>query len=272
MDGWKRVQETAEVLRKAGMKKPEVGIILGTGLGRLTRSLRSSVSISFDKCPHFPRATSIGHKGRVVYGKLHGRNILAMEGRFHFFEGYDLKEVTYPVRLMKEMGAGFLILSNAAGGLNPDFELGDIMVITDHLNLMGDSPLAGLNDERLGPRFPDMSRPYDLRLIEQAERTARVLKIHLRSGVYAAVKGPQLETRAEYRFLRQIGADAVGMSTIPEVIVAAHAGLKTLAFSCVTDMCLPDVLEPIDIEKILRTARKAEPVLTRLVSGVIRDL
>lgn len=272
MDDLSKILKTASVLRSKGMKKPSVGIILGTGLGRLARSIRSSVSLDFEKCPFFPKATSIGHSGRVVYGKLHNKTVIAMEGRFHFFEGYSLKEVTYPVRVMKELGVRDLILSNAAGAMNPKYRLGDIMIITDHVNFMGDSPLSGANDDRLGPRFPDMSQPYHNRLIQLASRTARKMKLKIHKGVYVAVKGPNLETRAEYRFLRQMGADTVGMSTVPEVIVAAHAGLRTLALSCVTDMCLPDELEPVDIEKILSTARKTEPILTQLVSEIIREL
>lgn len=195
-----------------------------------------------------------------------------MEGRFHTYEGYSLKEVTYPIHVMKALGVETLILSNAAGGLNPDFELGSLMVIEDHINLMGDSPLVGWNDERLGPRFPDMFQPYNHKLITQAEQAASKLGIHLHKGIYAGVKGPQLETRAEYRFLRQIGADAVGMSTVPEVIVATHAGLKTLAISCVTDLCYPEALEPINIENIIQTANNAEPILTKLISEVIKNL
>lgn len=272
MDEWNKIRETAAFLKKRGIERPEIGIILGTGLGSLAHSIRETASLKFEECPYFPRATAIGHAGRLVYGTLQGKRVVAMEGRFHHYEGYSLKEVTYPVRVMKALGVRSLVLSNAAGGLNPGFRLGEVMVITDHINFIGDSPLAGPNDERLGPRFPDMSGPYDRKLAELAEKTALDLKIGIRKGVYAGVKGPNLETAAEYRFLKAAGADAVGMSTVPEAIVAAHAGLKTLAFSVITDLCLPDALKPVNIEEILRTAAKAEPVLTRLVAGVIKRL
>ena len=267
-----KVLETAQALEGFGIHRSSVGIVLGTGLGSLTESLTQRVTVDFGDCPHFPRATSIGHNGNVVGGTLHGKSVIAMEGRLHAYEGYSLKEITYPIRVLKALGVQTLILSNAAGGLNPSYALGDLMVIEDHINLMGDSPLAGRNDDRLGPRFPDMAEPYSRKLIGDAEEAAGRLGIRLHQGVYVGVKGPQLETRAEYRFLRQIGADAVGMSTVPEVIVAIHAGLRTLAVSCITDMCLPDQLEPINIEKILETAKKAEPVLTQLVSEVVRQI
>ncbi|MBF0254277.1 MAG: purine-nucleoside phosphorylase [Candidatus Omnitrophica bacterium] len=266
------IQETAAVLKKAGAKKGSIGIVLGTGLGSLTRIIRSKCVVPFEDCPHFPRATSVGHAGNVVIGRLEGRDVIAMEGRFHFFEGHTMREITYPVRVMKALGASALFLSNAAGGLDPLFCLGDLMLMTDHINLLGESPLAGPNDDRLGPRFPDMSEPYDPALCAIARRSALDLKIPLKEGVYAAVKGPQLETRAEYRYLRAIGADAVGMSTVPEAIVAAHAGLKTCAFSCITDLCLPDALEKVDITKILATAAKSEPVLTELLARTIRRM
>ncbi len=271
-DEFSRVQETAGFLKSRGIQKASLGIILGTGLGGLVRVIEKKKSIPFEACPFFPHATSLGHAGRLVYGSLHGKRVLAMDGRFHYFEGYGLKEIAFPVRVMKALGVRMLFLSNAAGGLDPGWALGDIMLITDHINLMGDSPLAGPNDERLGERFPDMSEPYDPVLRRLAAKTALGLKIPLRSGVYAGVKGPQLETRGEYRALRMMGADAVGMSTIPEVIVARHAGMKTIAFSCITDLCLPDALEPIDIRKILRVAAQAEPVLSRLVSEMVRQI
>jgi purine-nucleoside phosphorylase len=272
LDAWTRIQETSSFLRKSGMERPSIGIILGTGLGSLVRKIRSTRTLPFNACPHFPVATGIGHAGRVVYGKVGSRRVIAMEGRFHAYEGYSLQEVTYPVRVMKALGIRTLILSNAAGGLNPDYALGDLMLIRDHINLMGDGPLTGTNDDRLGPRFPDMSQPYDAKLLRLARAAALKLKLSVREGVYVGVKGPHLETRAEYRFLRGIGADAVGMSTIPEVIVGAHTGLKTLAISCITDLCVPDELEPVDIERILETARRSEPKLTRLVLRLIQSL
>ena len=272
MSDFDKVQETARFLRSRKIAKPDLGIVLGTGLGRLGRSIRNAVEIEYAECPHFPRATAVGHAGRLVYGTLAGKKVLALEGRFHFYEGYSLREIAHPVRVLAALGAKLLILSNAAGGLNPLFRLGDIMAVTDHINLMGDSPLAGPNDERIGPRFPDMSGPYDRRLAEAASKAAMKLGIALPKGVYAGVKGPNLETRAEYRFLRMIGADAVGMSTVPEVIAAVHAGLKVLAFSCITDLCFADALEPVDIQKILRVAGEAEPRLTRLVTQVVKGL
>ncbi len=272
MNEMARIKETVRVLKSRKIGRPDVAIILGTGLGRLGRALKNAVELDYADCPHFPRATSIGHAGRLLFGTLGGKKVLAMEGRFHFYEGYRLDQVVYPVRVAKALGARALVLSNAAGGLNPKFKLGSIMAVTDHINLMGDSPLAGPNDDSIGPRFPDMSEPYDLGLLAVARKAALKLKIKLESGVYAGVKGPNLETRAEYRFLRQIGSDAVGMSTVPEVIAAVHAGLKVVAFSCITDLCDPDHLEKADIRKILRVAGEAEPVLTRLVTQVVEDL
>jgi purine-nucleoside phosphorylase len=206
-----------------------------------------------------------------VAGKIAGREVIAMEGRFHYYEGYSMQEVTYPVRVMKALGAQTLIVSNAAGGMNPEYESGDLMIISDHINLMGDNPLRGPNDDSLGPRFPDMIEPYSTELVKLAEATARRLKIKTRKGVYVGVSGPNLETRAEYRFLRNIGADAVGMSTVPEVIVGVHMGMKVLGISCITDECVPETLKPLDIEKVLAVAEKSEPVLAELVIEVVKE-
>jgi purine-nucleoside phosphorylase len=246
-----------------------VGIILGTGLGDLVGHIDEAVAIDYEEIPNFPRSTAISHRGRLVCGTLEGVPVLAMEGRFHMYEGYNLKQITLPVRVMKALGANLLVVSNACGGMNPNYRCGDIMVIDDHINLMGDNPLIGINDDRLGPRFPDMSAPYDFALIDRAEHIARQHDMRLHRGVFVAVSGPNLETRAEYRFLRRIGADVVGMSTVPEVIVAAHCGLRTIGFSIITDICFPDSLQPANVDEIIRVANEAQPHLTRLVMGVL---
>jgi len=266
---WEHVQEAAKVVRAAWPGKPRVGLVLGTGLGALAREIESPVAIPYPEIPHFPRSTVESHAGQLVCGSLAGHPVLAMEGRFHLYEGYTPAQVTFPVRVMKEMGCELLVVSNACGGLNPQFRKGDLMVIEDHINLMGLNPLIGPNDERLGPRFPDMIEPYDSGLQDLALRTALEANVVAHRGVYAAVTGPNLETRAEYRFLRGIGADVVGMSTVPEVLVAVHAGIKVLGFSIVTDMCLPDALEPARIEDIIAVANQAEAKLRTIVRGVL---
>jgi purine-nucleoside phosphorylase len=235
----------------------------------LVSKIKIDVAIDYEEIPHFLKSTATSHRGRLVCGELCGLKVMAMEGRFHMYEGYPLKLITLPVRVMKSMGAGLLVVSNACGGMNPYYRPGDIMLIDDHINLMGDNPLIGINDDRLGPRFPDMSQPYDRDLIQVALETARKHNITAHQGVFVAVSGPNLETAAEYRFLRMIGADVVGMSTVPEVIVAVHAGLRTIGFSVITDMCLPDALEAADVQKIIATANAAEPRLTALVTGVL---
>jgi len=264
-----KVEAAAALIRKAWKGTPHAGVILGTGLGSLVQHIEQETSLEYEEIPHFPRSTAIGHRGRLVCGRLAGLPVVAMEGRFHMYEGYPLDQITLPVRLMKALGAKLLVVSNACGGMNPYYRLGDIMLIDDHINLMGANPLIGINDDRLGPRFPDMCEPYDQALIERALEVARRENIVAHRGVFVAVAGPNLETRAEYRFLRLIGADVVGMSTVPEVIVAVHAGLKVIGFSIVTDMCLPDCLEPADVAKIIATANAAEPKLTKLVLGVL---
>jgi purine-nucleoside phosphorylase len=238
---------------------------LGTGLGGLVERIEIEATIDYDEIPNFPVSTATSHRGRLVCGTLSGIPIMVMEGRFHMYEGYSLKKITLPVRVMKEMGAELLIVSNACGGMNPYFRGGDLMVIEDHINLMGDNPLIGINDDRLGPRFPDMCEPYSQELVDDAMSIAREEDIVCHKGVFTAVAGPNLETRAEYRFLRAIGGDVVGMSTVPEVIVAVHCGLKVLGFSIVTDMCLPDALQPANVEHIIATANEAEPKLTKMV-------
>ena len=266
---FQQIQAAGEAIQRHWSQRPVAGIILGTGLGSLAEEIQDAVAIDYVQIPHFPRSTAIGHAGRLVCGTLQGLPVMAMEGRFHRYEGYSLKQITLPVRVMKSLGAELLVVSNACGGMNPYYRCGDIMVIDDHINLMGDNPLIGINDDRLGPRFPDMWQPYDAQLIDDAQRVARQLDISLHRGVFVAVTGPNLETRAEYRFLRAIGADAVGMSTVPEVLVAVHAGMRVVGFSIVTDLCFPDALEPANIERIIATANAAEPKLRALVLGVL---
>jgi purine-nucleoside phosphorylase len=266
---YEKVQQGVEKIRSVWNGTPHAGVILGTGLGGLTQHIKEEASLDYEEIPGFPKSTATSHRGRLVCGKLGELPVMAMEGRLHMYEGYDLKQVTLPVRVMKALGAKLLVVSNACGGMNPYYSSGDIMLIDDHINLMGANPLIGINDDRLGPRFPDMSEPYDKQLIDRALEIARRENIAAHRGVFVAVSGPNLETRAEYRFLRMIGADVVGMSTVPEVIVAAHCGLKVVGFSIVTDMCLPDALEPADVPKIIATANAAEPKLTKLVLGVL---
>jgi len=264
-----QVEEAVDAIRQQWRETAGVGIILGTGLGSVAERIESETTIEYETIPHFPRSTSIGHTGQLVCGKLQGNRVVAMEGRFHAYEGYSYRKITFPVRVMKALGAELLIVSNACGGMNPQYAKGDIMVIEDHINLMNGNPLIGVNDDKLGPRFPDMIAPYDPVLIDRALEIARRENFPAHKGVYVAVTGPNLETRAEYRFLRGIGADVVGMSTVPEVIVAAHAGMRVLGLSIVTDMCLPDALKPVDIDDILATAASAEPNLGKIVLGVL---
>src|SRR5271156_5944611 len=266
---WEHVQEASRAIRARWSGEPRVGIVLGTGLGALAREIEAEAAIPYPEVPHFPRSTVESHKGQLVCGSLAGHTVMAMEGRFHLYEGYSPWQVTFPIRVMKELGCRLLIVSNAAGGLNPLHQKGDLVVIEDHINLMGLNPLVGPNDDRLGPRFPDMIEPYDRGLQDLALEVALHSNIVARRGGYVAVVGPNLETRAEYRFLRGIGADVVGMSTVPEVLVAVHAGLKVLGFSIVTDMCLPDALQPVKIEEIIAVANEAESKLRGIVRGVL---
>jgi purine-nucleoside phosphorylase len=251
---------------------PMVGMILGTGLGGLAEQIEKSSVIPYENIPQFPRSTVQSHAGQLVSGRLRGVPVVAMEGRFHFYEGYSMQEVTFPVRVMKALGIEILITTNAAGGMDPQYNLADIVILNDTINLMGDNPLRGVNDDDLGPRFPDMCAPFDGELISIAQRTADKLGIAARTGVLAAVAGPNLETRAEYRMLRILGGDVVSMSTVPEVIVAAHAGLRTLGFSVVTDLCHPDELEPVDIQKILAVAAEGGQRLSRLIPAIVEQL
>lgn len=251
---------------------PKVGIILGTGLGSLADEITKRTVFPYAEIPGFVQSTVSSHKGELVFGQLDGVPVVAMEGRFHFYEGYSMDQITLPVRVMRGLGAEILVVSNAAGGMNPMMHQGDIVILDDHINLMGVNPLVGPNDDRLGPRFPDMCRPYDPELLEMAEHAAVHFGIRARRGVYVGLTGPCLETRAEYRFLRQIGADCVGMSTVPEVIVGVHCGFRVLGLSVITDQCFPDVLEPVDIGKIIATAQAAEPGMKALIRGVLRKV
>jgi purine-nucleoside phosphorylase len=267
-----RVQAAADVVRGRTAVVPQVGLILGTGLGGLAREIAVEAEVPYGEIPGFPLSTVETHAGKLLLGRLGGRPVVAMQGRFHRYEGYDLQQVTFPVRVMHALGARTLVVSNACGGMNPLWGPGDLVLLSDHINLLGDNPLVGPNDERLGPRFPDMSAPYDPELRALARTVALELGIVLREGVYVAVPGPNLETRAEYRMLRAVGADVVGMSTVPEVIVAGHQGMRTVGISIVTDQCLPDALEPADIGRIIATAGRAEPHLTRLVTALVERL
>lgn len=267
-----KINETLEVIRKHTGENYPVGIILGTGLGGLVKEIQIKHKIDYAELPYFPLSTVESHKGKLIFGKINGKNVVAMQGRFHFYEGYTMQQITYPVRVMKFLGVETLLVSNACGGMNPIYRRGDIMLMLDHINLLGDNPLIGKNEDELGPRFPDMSEPYNLQLIELAENVALENKIKIHKGVYVAVSGPNLETKAEYRFLRAIGADVVGMSTIPENIVANHMGMRVLGFSIITDECFPDSLKPAVLEEIIHAAMTAEPKMTLLMKEVIKKL
>ena len=267
-----RIREAVHAVQGLGGSAPRVGIVLGTGLGGLADAMEVEVSVPYEELPHFPVSTVETHHGRLLLGGLGGVPVVAMQGRFHRYEGCGLREIVFPVRVIRQFGAETLIVSAACGGMNPLWGPGDLVLLSDHINLMGDSPLTGPNLDELGPRFPDMSVPYDPGLREAAVAVALEERIPLREGVYVAVPGPQLETRAEYRMLRRMGADVVGMSTVPEVIAARHMGMRVLAVAVITDQCLPDALEEVDVEKIIATAVAAGPTLTRLVSGVLATL
>jgi len=266
------VEEAASVVRETFGARPDAAIVLGTGLGQLAAEINDAVAIEYASIPGFPLSTVESHAGRLLCGTLGGKTVVAMQGRFHRYEGYSLAQVTFPVRVLHALGSSVLIVSNACGGLHPLWSASDVMLIADHINLLGDSPLIGPNDDRLGPRFPDLSAAYDPSLRALARSVSRDRGITLREGVYVAVAGPNLETRAEYRFLRAIGADVVGMSTVPEVLVAVHAGMRVLGLSIITDMCLPDALEAATVERILAVANAAEPKLSEIVRGVLERL
>jgi purine-nucleoside phosphorylase len=267
------INEAVNYIQSHGITKPEVGVILGTGLGdQFIKELKNAVVVNYNSIPHFPISTVEFHKGRLIYGELKGKHVLAMQGRYHYYEGYDMQQITLPVRVMKFLGIDYLLISNAAGCLDLKWKKGDLMLVDDHINLQPDNPLRGENFEVLGPRFPDMSSPYSRKLNKMLISIAKRKKIRLRQGVYVAVQGPNLETRAEYRFLQRIGADAVGMSTAPEVLVANHMSLACCAISVLTDECDPDNLKPVNLSQIIKTAGKAEARLTELYVELIGRL
>ncbi len=268
----RRVGDSVETVRAHSSLEPAVAIVLGTGLGALADVIDVERSIAYDELPGFPVPTVESHSGRLVLGRLGGTPVVAMQGRFHRYEGYTLREVTFPIRVLRALGAETLVVSNVSGGMNPLWRVGELVLIDDHINLLGDSPLIGPNADEFGPRFPDMSEPYDRALQQLALEEAMALGIRLNRGVYVAVPGPQLETRAEYRMLRTLGADVVGMSTVPEVIVARHMSMRVLGLSIITDECFPDALEPVDVSKIIAAAAEAEPHLTRLIERVVSRL
>ena len=268
----RQIDEAVSYLKGRTKLVPEVAVILGTGLGTLAEGLKVETEVSYREIPHFAVSTVESHKGELLFGRLAGRPAVVMSGRVHFYEGYSMHQVSFPVRVMQALGAHTLVVSNACGGMNPLMDAGDIMLVTDHINLMGDNPLIGPNDESLGPRFPDMSQPYDRALIRLAEDVALAEGLKVQKGVFVAVAGPNLETAAEYRFLRGIGADVVGMSLIPENLVAVHGGMRVVALAVITDRCLPDALEAVDIPRILAVAAQAAPRLDRLVTRLVARL
>ncbi len=271
-DEMDRLTEAVAAVREVWHGTPPLGIVLGTGLGELADAIEVEAAIDYAELPHFPLSTVATHRGRLILGTLEGTRVVAMQGRFHGYEGYTQRQIVFPVRVMRLLGAGTLVLSGACGGMNPLWAPGDLVLLDDHINFMGDSPLIGPNLDELGPRFPDMSAPYDRALAERAAQVALAEGLVLRRGIYVAVGGPQLETRAEYRMLRRMGADVVGMSTVPEVIAARHMGMRVLAVAVITDQCLPDALEEVDIERIVATAMAAGPKVIRVVTGLLRSL
>lgn len=270
-DLFDRIKESASYIKSVSGARPSFGIILGSGLGGLAKKIKVKAAIPYEDIPNFPVSTVKGlHAGNLILGELAGKRIVAMEGRVHYYEGYTLEQVTFPIRVMKALGARSLVITSAVGGMNPELKPGDIVAVTDHINLMGDNPLIGPNDERLGPRFPDMSEPYSRSYLKLVEKAARDTKVAVKRGVLVALAGPNLETAAEYRFLRRIGADIVGMSMVPETIVAVHGSMKVLGLSVVTDEADPDHLEPVNIAKILLNAKRGETRLTKLVTEFLR--
>jgi purine-nucleoside phosphorylase len=268
MELTQQIADAVQAIQKQTAFKPQIGIILGTGLGALAKEIKADKVVEYDTIPHMPKSTVESHHGKLHFGTLGGKQVVAMQGRFHLYEGYSAQQITFPVRVMKALGVTHVLVSNAAGGMNRNYRPGDLMVIEDHINMQFANPLIGPNDESLGGRFPDMCEPYDLALVQLAQDIAQEQKIRLHRGVYVAVTGPNLETRAEYRMLSQ-WADVVGMSTVPEVIAAVHAGLKVLGISVVTDECIADRLKPASVPEIIRIAGEAEPRLTRLMAELI---
>ncbi len=268
----KKINETVEFIKSKITTTPKVGIVLGTGLGGLTNEIQNQHAIKYEDIPNFPVSTVPGHKGNLIFGQINNIEVIAMQGRFHYYEGYTMQELVFPIRVMKLLGIELLILSNASGGVNPDFEVGDIMIIIDHINLMADNPLIGKNIDELGPRFPDMNHAYDKNIIDKAINIAKANSIKIRTGVYAAVSGPCFETPAEYKYIRTIGADTVGMSTIPEVIAAHHMGLQVFAVSIITDLGVEGKIVEVSHEEVIDVANKAEPKMTSIIKGMISEL
>ncbi len=268
----RQLQDAYDFIKSHIDSQPQVGIVLGTGLGGLVAEIEVEHEINYHDIPHFPVSTVESHEGKLIIGILGGKQIMAMQGRFHYYEGYGMKQITFPIRLMHLFGIRTLLISNAAGGMNPQYRRGDIVLIDDQINLLGDNPLIGANLDEFGPRFPDMSEPYSKRLIQLTEKIALENRIKLQKGSFIAVSGPNLETKAEYRFLRATGADVVGMSTVPEVIVASHQQMEVLGFSVITDECFPDALEAVDVQEIIATAGRAEPKLTLLMREIVKQL
>lgn len=267
------LQSTVDYIkRKIDGFEPQIGIILGTGLGGLVDDIEIHHQLMYSNIPNFPISTLEFHSGKLIFGALNGKKVVAMQGRLHYYEGYDMKQITFPVRVMKLLGINTLFVSNASGALNPDFKKGDLMIIEDHINMQSDNPLRGRNDDQLGPRFPDMSEPYSEILISKALDIVKKHSINCHKGVYVSVNGPNLETRAEYRFLRNIGADAVGMSTVPEVIVANHMSLPVFAISVLTDEGFPESLQKVELEEIIKTAQEAEPKMTKILKELILEV
>jgi purine-nucleoside phosphorylase len=267
-----KIGETADFLKTKGFTDAGIGIVLGTGLGSFIKELQVEQTIPYQDIPHFPQSTVESHKGQLITGRIGGKKVIVLQGRFHYYEGYTMQQITFPVRVLRALGIHSLLLSNAAGGLNPGYKKGDLVLLDDHINLLPENPLRGLNDPAYGNRFVDMSRPYDAVLGQQLQTVATRLSVRLHTGVYASVMGPNLETRAEYRYLRSIGADMVGMSTVPEVIVAGHLGLPCAAISVITDECDPDHLVPVSIQEIIEVAGKADVVLSKLLAAAIGAL
>lgn len=265
------IEAAADHIRGLGDFEPQYGLILGTGLGGFADEIDAEITVPFDGIPGFVKSTAISHKGNLILGTLGGKRVMAMQGRVHFYEGYSMQEITLPVRVMKALGCHSLVISNAVGGMDPLMVPGDIVAVTDHINLMGDNPLIGPNDDELGPRFPDMSQPYDRGYVDEVMRLALEMNIVAHRGVFVAVAGPNLETAAEYRMLRQMGADIVGMSSVPENLVAVHAGMKCLLLSVITDRCLPDALEPANVDEIIAVAGRTEPSLRALVTRFLES-
>ncbi len=267
-----KIKQTSQFIQNKTKLKPRIGIVLGSGLGNLGNHIEIETTIDYKDIPNFPSVTVKGHQGKLILGNLGGQEIVAMQGRFHYYEGHSMKDLTFPIRVMIDMGIDLLIVSNAAGGMNSDFKVGDIMLINDHINLFPDNPLMGQNDDRLGPRFPDMSEVYDKELIAKAHKIAKANDIKLQEGVYVGVSGPTFETPAEYKFFRTIGGDTVGMSTVPEAIVARHAGIKTFGFSIVTDLGVEGEVETVTHEEVIAAANAAEPKLTLIVTELLKGM